>query len=567
MLAPDGTSGEVPQANVQAALAKGFKQAVAMTSPDGKQGYIPLGRAQDALAAGFNIDTSHVAGAGPGGPPQLAAHPQSPAMQSSLLAPSTYGKAISDTVSGLAAPLAHPVNQVLSYNPVGAINNAAHSGPIQSIVDNPDKGAGVANALTQVGTGLALGKAFDVAPKVVNALSDATTSARQFIRPTSSPSIVSPEEVQAQKIAQSILPPGGIKPELVKSIQQEAPAVVEYAQRTGNPLNTQAEGLKAAQGVAQEGLEHYKTEVLAPVANRSVVLDPTSTELGDKATIGDIDSRISYLNKLINTAKATSAGDAAAIRARSQWDDEVSYLRGKLYSSLEHTTGIPQEDLQNLREGYGGEFSLANQLEAAQNARLTRVGEQAQGKTSINIRRPSILEAPGMAYNALKGGEQAIADRQFSAAIKDVQPQAPVRPTPPPIDTDALATQQAQAQLEFLRQHQLEQAAQDATAGRDQRVAGYRDAQAATQQAQAQLEGEAARTVGRGNVQQAWANQGASRLSAHLSNDSSSGLTQADIGSLANTPQGKSLLVRASSMTPGSTMMKNLIQQIKTLVR
>ena len=55
MLAPDGSSGDVPIANVQAAQAKGFKVAVTMQSPDGKSGYIPADRVHDAAAHGFKM--------------------------------------------------------------------------------------------------------------------------------------------------------------------------------------------------------------------------------------------------------------------------------------------------------------------------------------------------------------------------------------------------------------------------------------------------------------------------------------------------------------------------------
>lgn len=53
MLSPDGTSGEIPIANQQAALQAGFKPAVRMQSPDGTPGYIPVDRVQDATKAGF----------------------------------------------------------------------------------------------------------------------------------------------------------------------------------------------------------------------------------------------------------------------------------------------------------------------------------------------------------------------------------------------------------------------------------------------------------------------------------------------------------------------------------
>jgi hypothetical protein len=55
MLAPDGTSGDIPQDRVQDALRAGFKPAVEMVSPDGKMGYIPQDKQQDALNAGFKM--------------------------------------------------------------------------------------------------------------------------------------------------------------------------------------------------------------------------------------------------------------------------------------------------------------------------------------------------------------------------------------------------------------------------------------------------------------------------------------------------------------------------------
>ena len=53
MLAPDGTSGDIPQANVQAALKAGFKPAIQMTAPDGTNGYIPADQLGPARNKGF----------------------------------------------------------------------------------------------------------------------------------------------------------------------------------------------------------------------------------------------------------------------------------------------------------------------------------------------------------------------------------------------------------------------------------------------------------------------------------------------------------------------------------
>ena len=53
MIAPDGTSGDIPTVNVQKALAAGFKNAVEMSAPDGTKGYVPQERIWDATKAGF----------------------------------------------------------------------------------------------------------------------------------------------------------------------------------------------------------------------------------------------------------------------------------------------------------------------------------------------------------------------------------------------------------------------------------------------------------------------------------------------------------------------------------
>lgn len=507
-----------------------------------------------------------------------------------------------------------------------AINHGSVAGMAQHLIQSvPIVGPAISKGADQYASGdyagefgTLLGASAQAAPMVAGAVdsrfpnrptlqnpsvpvSDAVSAAKMKLRPSSSPAIVPPAEIQAQKIAQSILPPGGIKPEHISSIQAEAPAVVEYARRTGNPLNTQAEGLKAAQGVAKEGLAHFNDKILGPVAGDKVTLGAGQTDLGNSATLGQISDEISSLNKQVNTAKASSAGDALTVMAKKGGVmDQLAYLRGVLYDNLSTKTGISPEDLQTLREGYGGQFTMADALESGGNARLTRTGKASQGVTDITTKKPGLMEVPGMAVNALRGGEQAIADRQFSSAMRDIQPQAPVRPIPnPPMPISSVrgapirgestpvqtfdttpqpsmtegnvaarnATRQAATQVnaaaakqEFLRQHELQQAAQDAAAGRDQRVAGYRAVQGATQQAGTQLEGEAARTVGRDRVIQTWADQGAARLTSH-------GLDAESVKVLNSTPEGRQLLVRASSLTPGSKMMDQIVVQAKGLIK
>lgn len=541
MVGAQGQTVSVPYSKVRGAQDQRFQVV-----PDDAARYTKDSTGSDAKAVQADFDA------------RTATSPSEPLLETG----------IKSVVHAVGSPFVHPVDTAkglarLAGQAVTGDTYGAGSDLVTPIVqDYQDGGAKYAatklagNTFGQVALGEAGGAGLKVAAPVISdvlsaaktSVADAASSAKQYIRPTSDPAIVPPEEIQAQKIAQSILPQGGIKPEFVQAIQEQAPAIKAYAERTGNPLNTQAEGLKAAQGVAAEGLQHYQDEVLAPVAGRSVVLDSANTELGSKATIGDIDSRITKLNKLVNTAPANSTGAALDVLAKSKWGDELSYLRGKLYPALENTTGIPANDIQNLREGYGGEFSLANNLESAQNARLTRTGVQSQGQTSIAVKKPSILELPGQVVQAIKGGEQSIADRQFSSAMNGVKSAEPIRPTPPPIDTDAIAAQQDIAKQQFLDLHQSEQAAQDAAQQRSTVAEGTRQAN--------RVQGGA----------QAWVSQGYTKVVSHLANDPSSGLSRADLIKISNTPQGRSLLIRASDLTPNSAPMRDIVKQIAAAV-
>ncbi len=55
MIAPDGSTGDVPVSNIQAAQQSGFKVGIQMQSPDGKNGYIPADRVHDAASSGFKM--------------------------------------------------------------------------------------------------------------------------------------------------------------------------------------------------------------------------------------------------------------------------------------------------------------------------------------------------------------------------------------------------------------------------------------------------------------------------------------------------------------------------------
>jgi len=104
-----------------------------------------------------------VAGAGALGLPQPAAHP-AVNMQSSALSPSLYGSRLLGDAKALVSPLLHIPSQIASYP--GFVDPSKQGGPIQTYQDNPDKGQGLANALTDTGVGLGTGKLLGKAPEI-----------------------------------------------------------------------------------------------------------------------------------------------------------------------------------------------------------------------------------------------------------------------------------------------------------------------------------------------------------------------------------------------------------------
>ena len=277
-------------------------------------------------------------------------------------------------VMDAARPVFHPIETAQHvFSPQGLTELATPGIQlVKSLMNNPARTLGGATGQALVGEGAAR-----AAEPVLSKISST-------LRPAPDPNIVAPEEIHAAKLAQSILPPGGIKPELLRNVQEEVPAVKAYAKRTGNPLTTQVEGLKAAQGVGQEGLQHFNENFLKP--NQDVHVDlpaGLSPELKTSTTIGKLNQRISDINDMMRSAQANakSAGESMTAQERLGLENEAKGLRQKLYDSLSQKTGVAGPDIRTLREGYGGEFGLANALESARNARLTRVGQESQGNT------------------------------------------------------------------------------------------------------------------------------------------------------------------------------------------
>lgn len=126
MLAPDGTSGDIPADRVAAATQAGFRQAVSMTSPDGTQGYIPIDRRDDAVKAGFKLT------------PQTPAQPAPEGFFHSLA--SQFGLTPDQIQQGAADEDAHPVKTVLKslLGPGGSVLEGLYNQGKASLSDIKD---------------------------------------------------------------------------------------------------------------------------------------------------------------------------------------------------------------------------------------------------------------------------------------------------------------------------------------------------------------------------------------------------------------------------------------------
>lgn len=68
IIAPDGTPGDIPAANAQAAINAGGRMGVHVYAPDGTPGYVPVDQLAGALKAGGTINQANVPDANPGTP-------------------------------------------------------------------------------------------------------------------------------------------------------------------------------------------------------------------------------------------------------------------------------------------------------------------------------------------------------------------------------------------------------------------------------------------------------------------------------------------------------------------
>src|SRR6202021_439516 len=183
---------------------------------------------------------------------------------------------------------------------------------------------------------------------------------------TPSESIVRAPEIASRKLAQAVLPRGKDASSFIKAAPQEVPNILAHAKETGNPLNTQLEFSKAAQGNAGNVRDFYEKQILNP--NDRAVSVPASyggTKIngeGNYANLSDIDERVVQINKELSGAfKKGSADDVrSSLASKTALQNEASTLTHLLHKELAKSTGLDPLDIANIRQRVGRSYELAN---------------------------------------------------------------------------------------------------------------------------------------------------------------------------------------------------------------
>jgi hypothetical protein len=270
-----------------------------------------------------------------------------------------------------------------------------------------------------------------VIPGAVGAMGDKLSSisdkAENYLRPKPSPLVVSQSEVAARNLSAAVLPASKDATNFIQAAQQEVPNILDYAKRTGNPLNTQLEFSKAAQGYAQEVRGFYENDLLGPVQNKLVRTSGTGfgSRMGEGqdtyATLGEIDKRVTAINQQLD-APAMNADDARrALASKQGLQDEAAGLRNILHQNLSDASGLTPDQVADIRQRVGRSYELANDTNAAVTQRM-----QSAAKAEA---APLDWRSPGKALQDQVGGPVGIADRAFQRAIARFPGQSTPLPT------------------------------------------------------------------------------------------------------------------------------------------
>jgi hypothetical protein len=233
---------------------------------------------------------------------------------------------------------------------------------------------------------------------------------------------IAPAEATARQVTKAVNPAVNEWNGYIEAIKAEGSTIADYAKRTGNPLKTQLEFAKAARGAAEEAHAVYRETMLNPVADKVVSVAGKNYKgsmvgEGPNARLADIDKRIGDINDTLRSAyQKKEAGQVmTALENESALQAEKVALTEVLHREIAKNLGIQPEQVAAQRQKFGRMYSVSDQTTAAVNQRQSSAGKAGEGRRDIPV---TTAGAVAEAWNKMRGGPEAIADKNFRRALK-----------------------------------------------------------------------------------------------------------------------------------------------------
>ncbi len=411
---------------------------------------------------------------------------------------------IGSNIGALAKPFLHPsqIPETMAGNMGNMVRSVTRGETQPDMMSDfrqtyaQDKPKAFENLAGDVGTAALVG---GITHGAIRGIPKAFEAAQNF-RPTSSPEIVPPLQTAAENLAGSIVPKAKQVPGFVNDIQRNAGNIRDYVKETNNPLKTQAEFEKAVQGAGNRRYEHFTKNILGPIADQPIPVPEGygGTVSGEgTAKLGDIHQRIGRLNQLTSPAYAkANPGDVANALAKTPMEAlqaEHAAITPAFQDAVASATGIPVEDIANLRQDFGSLRGLGNTVTEARAGRIAKVGGANEGGT-VPTSKAGVLEK---VWQGLHGGQDAMANRALQKAWRGFEPLAgegrPLPQSPEGFQAQRAfqeSANQEAARAETTRAHESEMAAQDQAAQRSQQTQARRQQRASVYRGTANVEQE-----------------------------------------------------------------------------
>ena len=500
ILAPDGTPGDIPAENVPQALAAGGKIGVHVYDPNGNPGYVAHDVLGDALKAGATY-----------APPSKS----TPAYQQQ---PQGFAQNLVAPIPQMAAGLYHnlvdsprtPEEAAIKGAPtgdtsiggrlmgaLGQIGLGGYRTLIAPTVDAARRGdlvgsIPIAGPIAEAGANrIAQGMQGDVSGAIGGGIGDILAggiAGRLIGGPGPAPAgALSPTERAAINVSKYIQPETAGAAPLTEALSKQGINVIDYARRNKIPI-TDARDLGKVAGLAAD-------ETYAPY---NQMLDETGHNIvqtpNGSMSLKDIDTRINDISGDLRSGfRKGPAGQQVALGG-----EDVRLLRGEssnladiLHQSLGDLNNIQPQDVADIRQRGGQLRTIQNEVNSAATNLTGRSGAREMGSgAGLPMSKVALLDRltsmiPGQSLESISGRKLVGALRGLESTGEPTTPASPLPANYPPSAADAVnvRAQQAMANQEFLRQHQLEQGAQDAAQQRVSDIASYRGANARTNQA------------------------------------------------------------------------------------